>query len=224
MVNESKFEIPAWLSGLLTSEGLKRLESVVKDAEQQTTGEIVPVVVRRSLDLSPPTRMVTLMVLFIYLLVAEMWMTSFDDLMLDLWFVVGLFVAVAVSRMMGRTAFTRWLLTRPRDMRHMAEVRAEIEFSRLGVGKTKGQTGILLFLAVEDRRAVILGDAAISSKISAEQWNDVMSLMIAGLRDKNLEKGLTDAITACGRVLATHFPMQGQTNPNELSNRIVIKA
>ena len=224
MVNESKIEIPVWLSGLLTFEGLKRIESAVKDAEQQTTGEIVPVVVRRSLDLSSPTRMVTLIVLFIYLLVAETWMTSFDDLMLDLWFIVGLILAVAMSRLIGRTAFARWLLTRPRDMRLMAEVRAEIEFSRLGVGKTKGQTGILLFLAVEDRRAVILGDAAISSKISADQWSDVMSLMIAGLRDQNLEKGLTDAIMACGRVLATHFPLQGHSNPNELANRIIIKS
>jgi putative membrane protein len=223
MVNQPIADIPQWLAGLLSPDALRRLEQTVKQSEGNTLGEIVPVIVRRSLDVSPPTRMVTLIILFMYLLIAESWMTSFDDVVLDLWFVAGLMLSVFLSRLIGKTALARWLLTRPRDMRLMAEMRAEVEFSRLGVGKTKGQTGILLYLAVEDRHAVILGDSAISTKISADQWSDVMALMIAGLRRRNLEKGLEEAILACGRILTTHFPSEGQVNPDELSNRIVIK-
>jgi putative membrane protein len=223
MVNEPKLEIPEWLSKRLTLAGVGRLEKVVCEAEKNTVGEIVPVIVRRSFEFSPPSQTVTLILVLLYFLFAEFWMTSIDDLTMDLLFLAGLIMVILVSRLLAKSPLTRVLLSSPQDLTRMAEARAEIEFTRVGTGKTRGRTGILLFLAVEDRRAVVLGDAAIASKISGDRWQQVMELMIGGIRQENLEKGFADAILACGRILAEHFPVTEQHNPDELANRLIIK-
>ena len=41
-------ELPSWAKGILGSDGVKRIETAIAEAESHTSGEIVPILVRRS--------------------------------------------------------------------------------------------------------------------------------------------------------------------------------
>ena len=46
-------------------------------------------------------------------------------------------------------------------------------FKKLGMHKTAERNGVLFYLAVEDRKFAVIGDAGINSKVPAGFWDDV---------------------------------------------------
>ncbi len=86
--------------------------------------------------------------------------------------------------------------------------------------RTRGRTGILIFLSMREHRAEIVADEAIANKVSPEIWGDAMLALIAHVRAGEPGKGMAAAVTQVGAVLAEHFP-QGEDNPNELPDRLI---
>jgi putative membrane protein len=123
----------------------------------------------------------------------------------------------------AKFSWVRRLLLNDRDSARLAANRAELEFHRAGIGRTENKTGILLFLALEDHEAVVLADHGISSKLPPETWSDVVSLMLNGIKKKDLASGLSSAVTRCGDILSKHFPVSS-TDRNELSNHLIISS
>jgi len=54
---------------------------------------------------------------------------------------------------------------------------ARNSFQELGMRKTKLHNGVLFFLAVADRKFVILGDDGINEKVPENFWSDVRDHM-----------------------------------------------
>jgi putative membrane protein len=138
------------------------------------------------------------------------------------WVVLDLVLLLALACIAGRIqAVQRWLTTAG-DRALQAGMRAEVEFYEHGLQHTAGGTGILLFVSLMERRAVVLADKSISDLLPAETWNEVIELLLSGLRKGDLAAGFVKAIERCGEILARHFPRQGSDN-DELRNALVIK-
>lgn len=214
--------LPRWLCKKLSATNVEKIEQDISNAESRTSGEIVVVLTGRSFPLKSLEILFGFLCAFFAVVVVEPylgdWLTYLDILLL-IFFVSIIWIVGAYS---ARLSWIRRALLNDRDSARLAASRAELEFHRAGIGRTENKTGILLFLALQDREAVVLADHGISSKLPPETWSDVISLMLAGVKNKDLAAGLSNAVTRCGEILASHFPI-AHGDKNELSNHLIIR-
>lgn len=92
-------------------------------------------------------------------------------------------------------------------------------FSKLGMNKTEKRNGVLIYLALKNRRFAIIGDSGINQVVPANFWDEIKSVMIHHFREGNFTDGLVEAITLAGQQLKAHFPYQ-RGDVNELADEI----
>jgi uncharacterized membrane protein len=85
--------------------------------------------------------------------------------------------------------------------------------------KTKGRSGILFYVAVDDRRFAIVGDAGIHAKVGDAFWVQLRDAMREAFARGDAATGLCRAIDEAGAQLATHVP-RGPDDRNELPDEI----
>jgi uncharacterized membrane protein len=85
---------------------------------------------------------------------------------------------------------------------------AERTFERLGMTKTALRNGVLLFIASEEQRFVILGDKGIDEKVPAGFWDDIAAKLTIRFKAGQYTDGIVDAIESAGEHLAKYFPHQ----------------
>jgi putative membrane protein len=87
-------------------------------------------------------------------------------------------------------------------------------------GRTRGRTGVLIYLSLAEHRAEIAAEAFIHERVDAERWGEAMAALLAGARDGRVADGMVDAVALVGAVLAEHFPRSAD-DANELSDRLI---
>lgn len=92
-------------------------------------------------------------------------------------------------------------------------------FESLEMTKTEQRNGVLIFLAVRDKKFAILGDKGINDIVPANFWDSVRDEMIMFFKKQDFEQGIIAGITAVGEKLKAHFPYS-KDDENELSNEI----
>ncbi len=97
--------------------------------------------------------------------------------------------------------------------------RAAYIFEKLEMHKTELRNGVLFYLAVEDRKFAILGDAGINKKVPENFWEAIKKEMLTQFKEGNFTKGISEGIMQAGEQLKTHFPYQ-QDDVNELPDEI----
>lgn len=105
-----------------------------------------------------------------------------------------------------------------------AEIRAVAErtFERLGMTKTALRNGVLLFIACEEQRFVILGDQGIDDKVPAGFWDEIAAKLTIRFKNGEFTDGIVEAIKAAGEHLKSYFP-RAAGDINELPNEIDIE-
>jgi len=84
--------------------------------------------------------------------------------------------------------------------------RAREVFAALGMTATAARNGVLIYLAVDDRRLAVVGDEGIHARAGDAAWARVRDLMVERLRAGRVLDALLAGIEEVGRVLAAHFP------------------
>ncbi len=97
--------------------------------------------------------------------------------------------------------------------------RAAYIFKKLKMHKTKLRNGVLFYLALEDRKFAILGDAGINRVTPDDFWDNIKDKMLEYFRENRIADGLVKGILMAGEKLKEHFPYQ-QDDVNELSDEI----
>jgi uncharacterized membrane protein len=97
--------------------------------------------------------------------------------------------------------------------------RAAYIFEKLEMHKTELRNGVLFYLAVEDRKFAILGDAGINQKVPENFWEEIKKNMLNHFKEGRFTQGLSEGIMEAGKELKAHFPYQ-QDDVNELSDEI----
>jgi uncharacterized membrane protein len=95
--------------------------------------------------------------------------------------------------------------------------RAAKLFHQLGVDKTKEGTGVLLYIASEQRRAAVWAGPGITDGAELSTWRPVFAALEAH-RDDGIA-GLCAAVTALGKILTVHATGEDK-HGNELSDGV----
>ncbi len=102
-----------------------------------------------------------------------------------------------------------------------ALARARHVFRRLGMHRTAERHGVLIYLAVDERRFAVVGDAGIHERVGDSHWHGVRDLMAAELRASAPRDAIVHAIDAIGLALSEHYPRR-RDDRNELSDDVSV--
>ncbi|MDD5570815.1 MAG: TPM domain-containing protein [Bacteroidales bacterium] len=93
-------------------------------------------------------------------------------------------------------------------------------FAKLKMHKTKLRNGVLFYLAVNNKKFAILGDAGINAVVPKNFWNDVKDKVISNFKEEKYTEGLIAGIEMAGYKLKEFFPYKEGEDKNELSDDI----
>lgn len=212
----------SWVNKYLSKDGIAQIEAKISEVEEKTSGEVVPVIVKRSSNVGHVAPMMTLFLMVCLFFIRP---HALDMLWVAPWVYMWPFILVGIFFICLMLAKYKWLqrvFTPNHDELLAVHQRAELEFYRNKVFRTEGGTGILIFVSVMERKAVILADKGISSKIPNEHWDDVLNKFNIQLKKGNWSEAFVQAIAECGRDLEQHFPIHSSA-VNELKNHLVIR-
>lgn len=93
-------------------------------------------------------------------------------------------------------------------------------FEKMGMHKTALRTGVLFYLAMEDRKFAIVGDQGIHEKVPEDFWDTSKNIMQTHFKQGAFIEGLLAGIASVTTPLKHYFP-RVQDDVNELPNDIV---
>lgn len=97
--------------------------------------------------------------------------------------------------------------------------RAADIFKNLEMHKTALRNGVLFYVAVSDRKFVIIGDVGINAKVPEGFWDQIKETVIGYFREDKFQDGLMEGIRMAGESLRLYFPREA-TDVDELPNEI----
>lgn len=97
--------------------------------------------------------------------------------------------------------------------------RSAVVFNMLKMNKTAARNGVLIYLAVEDKKFSIIGDEGINKLVKHDFWNDVKDEMAKHFREGDFTCGVVSGILRVGEKLKAFFPYQSN-DVNELPDDI----
>jgi len=103
-----------------------------------------------------------------------------------------------------------------------ALTRATEIFFKQKMNETKERNGVLVYVAVEDRKLAIYADQGIYDKVGVEFWYNQVQEMTAQFKEKNYVQGMSLVVAEIGKALTHHFPYDRISDSNELSDEIMI--
>ena len=192
------------------------IAEAVRRAELQTAGEIVVVIDRAASSYrNVPVMMALTLALFVPWPLLSMTVMSAQRI-----FMIQLFCAAVLLGALlwyGRGGrFVPGFVKRRRA--HEAALR---EFTARGLTRTKGRTGVLLYIALQERYAEVMADSGIDGLVAADTWRGIIEPLLAAAREDRLTEGLIKAVDGVGAVLAQHVPpVPGDVD--ELSNKVIL--
>jgi len=197
----------------------ERVHEAIRASERRTVGEIVPVVVERS-DPHPAAEWLAALVFLLAgsgaLLPHLPWRSPLGFLLAQLAFgALGFGLARALP------AFKRMFVFEQRAS-EVAQEQAFQEFYANGLQRTAAATGVLVFVSLFERRAVVMADEGIATQVDPQTWKQVDEVVLAGVRRGSLADGLVEGVTRAGEVLAEHAPW-GEGDRNEIPDRLVVR-
>ncbi|EAT14210.1 hypothetical protein HTZ97_11020 [Desulfuromonas acetoxidans] len=193
------------------------IRQAVAQAESNTSGEIVPLIVPCAGDYEHvEIRFGALLSMALTLLV--LWWTP----MVPLW---GIAAVMAASYLLGRlvvriTPGLKHFLVGKATMNDTVSEKAFSLFIQQGLHYTRDATGILILVCLFEKRVEILADRGINEKVDHQQWQQAVDTIVEGLHQGTMVKSLCQAIDSCGTLLAEHCP-QREDDENELPDLIV---
>lgn len=209
--------------------------AAVTAAESQTDGEIVTVIAGRSDSYHDVAlhwtilAMLLALALFAWLPMPAEWLharliDSWAESVPPRWYLTSALVLMAVTFLVARVVLAldalRLLLTPPGTKARRVRRQALALFRTAAEKRTRAATGVLLYLSVAERRAELIADESIHSKVPNEVWGDAMAALIVAVRDGRPADGLAEAIGQIGKILAEHFPRSAD-DTNELPDRLI---
>ncbi|WP_374078874.1 TPM domain-containing protein [Bdellovibrio bacteriovorus] len=212
----------AWINKYLSEEDLKKIEGTISRVEESTSGEIVPVIVKRSSTVGHVPLTLTLLITLL-IVIAEL---PFSDwLWVTPWVYLWPVLLVAIyyfSHFLGKIHWVQKILVPEKDELDQVHQRAHLEFYTNRIHRTEHGTGVLIFVSVMEKKAVVLADEGISAKLPKETWDQILAQLGQNLHNGEWAQGFVKAIENCGEHLKTHFPMTS-SRQNQLKNHLVVK-
>ena len=212
---------------LFSPADLRRIEEAVHEAEKRTSGEIVPYVVERADGYADSIwRGSTLGALFAVLgTAAAVQTTEVWGVPLPLWIAAPAVLGAAIGHLACRfiPPLKRLLVARS-VLDERVHERAAQAFLSEQVFATRDRTGVLIFLALFERRVVVMGDKGIAAKVRQDEWDGLVAGIVRGMREGKAGGALVAAIAECGALLERHGVAIRSDDADELTDGLRIGA
>ena len=212
-----------------------RISAAVSRAEKESDGEIVTIVAPKSDSYHDVGLHYALLAMLLVLPALALLPQSSIDWATGLFLgwdgeltrgtlMTLLFVKLAAVFLLVRFALAymplRMALT-PATTKNRRVRRRALELFRVAAEhKTKGRTGVLLYLSLAEHRAEIVADHAIHSKVEPDVWGEAMAALVEQVKGGRPGEGMALAVEKIGDVLARHLPPT-HDNPNEIPDRLI---
>jgi uncharacterized membrane protein len=99
--------------------------------------------------------------------------------------------------------------------------RAAFIFQELGIHNTKHRNGVLFYIAHDDRKFAIIGDAGINTVVEDNFWDNIKEEMQKHFAQGKFAEGLIKGIAQSGEALKKYFPVEDD-DTNELPDEITL--
>jgi len=218
-----------------------RIEAAIKTAETGTSGEVVCLLAQevsayREVPLAwaaaaalviPPLAMAFGLGPLDLAAKAGMWFAA-QSSALEGEFTFGLAVYTAAQAALFVAVYltvhvpaVRRRLTPTALKRHRVARAAHLQFAAFAARAAGSVTGVLIFVALDDRQVQVLADGAIHGKAGDAVWNQAASAVGDAMKaGTDPTSGILKAVEICGAALREHFPADG-AHAQVFSNRPV---
>lgn len=138
---------------------------------------------------------------------------------LELWVLLPPFFGAAIGWLVVRVFPRLEARLLPESvLARRVEARARLAFLDEAVFRTRDRSGILIFIALRERRVLVLADEGIHAVVPQDAWRQIVADLTAALRRGQPREGLVAAIAACGQLLRHCGPRLGPEDQNELAD------
>ncbi|MBW1912444.1 MAG: hypothetical protein JRI43_04605 [Deltaproteobacteria bacterium] len=199
----------------------EKIIDAVKNSEQLTSGEIVPMVVSASYHY-PMSNVIggiafalPLSLILTYIIGGWLWIGT-----QNMWLFLGIMTIlfIAFHQIVKLVLPLKRLFISRREIDEEVEEAALTGFFNKGLYRTRDETGILIFISVFEHRAWILADRGINE--SKGYWDEIVNIIVDGIKQKNQAEAICRAVKKVGELLQEHFPIKSDDR-DELKNLIV---
>lgn len=217
-------------SQLFSDEQRKQIDRAVAEAEGKTSAEILPVVATSSGRYDRPEDIAGLWLAMIAVVAAMQLPTAQIEsgswggpagwvrpLIVVAAGVVGFFAGAVIA---ARVGWLRRLFTPGQQMRDEVAARARAVFFDGRVHHTSGRTGLLVYVSLYERMAVILADQSVLEKLGQESLDALCGKLTQSLRQGNPTEAICRTIAAAGERLAPVLP-RADDDINELPDALI---
>lgn len=205
------------------------IKHAIVDSEKHTSGEIIPVIASASGRYDRAEDIFGL--IFSLICVSIGWCLFHDNSSSTSWsnFSFGLtsiLLTILLSFVLG-VLLTHFFPVLRLPFIPDSEIEAEVDraaaaaFQQNRLRNTKDSTGILIYISLYEHQVKIMGDDAISAKLSQADWCRICDSIINSFRQKQYTTGIVDGINLTGKLLAEHFPIK-EDDKDELVNELIV--
>jgi putative membrane protein len=185
-----------------------RIEAAIRAAQARSRGQIVCVLARASshYEIMP-------LVWSALIALAAPWpLLLLTELSAERIFIAQLAIFLVMLAVLSLPAL-RLRLT-PRSVRRANAHRAAVEqFVLRGVTHCAERNGILIYVSIAERYARIVADEGAAKIIGQDQWRAIIAALTDQMKTGATGAALIGAATACGELLARHFPAHEEGAP-----------
>ncbi|MCP4379536.1 MAG: hypothetical protein GY794_25610 [bacterium] len=218
-------------SQLFNDEQTGRINEAIVEAESHTSAEIAAVLATASGRYDRAEDMVGLwfglvLASVAYLLVpnaqeaSNSWggTSPICKLIIVLGCMIAGFVGGAIVG--NKIVWMRRLCTPRREMKEEVQSRARAVFFDNRIHRTTGGTGLLVYISLYERQAVLLADETVTEKLTQPVLDELCNELIASLREGNAEAAICQSIASAGQHLGSVLP-RANDDVDELPNLLV---
>lgn len=211
------------ISGFFGAADRALIEAAVREAETRTSGEIVPYAVASCDDYEVARwRALGLGALLGALAAALAFhFGGFWGGLIDLWIAVPPAIGGAAGFLLASAvpALRRALVSRELLAERVAQ-RAASAFLEQEVFATRDRTGILILVALFERRVAVLGDSGINAAVEQREWDGIVAEIVAGIKAGSPGRALAAGIGRCGELLERHRVARRTDDFDELPDHL----
>jgi putative membrane protein len=205
-------------SAAFSSEERRAVEKAVGEAEEKTAAEIVPVVAASSARHRRGDDIAGLWLAFLAIVLLAVF--SPEHQIDGIEAVVAFVIAVALGAFVAEKVPALKRLFVPHADLHAAAADGALRaFRTFGVGHTRDRTGLLIYVSLFERSAVIVGDGALSAALAKEDYAAIRDVLTGGLRRGRVPEALLSAIRKAGEILEKKLPRDPKDRP-EITNAL----
>jgi putative membrane protein len=200
--------------------GRMAIEAAVRDAERATSGEILVVVTRACDEYGSAGWRCGVLLAGLALLGLGL----FGPPLQLGWLFAAQTGALAAGHALARLPAVRRAFVSEARLGQAAEQRAARAFAEHGLHRTAGRTGILLLVALFERRVVVLADDGVNRRLApGHSWQEVVDLARGGIGEGRAAEAISAAVRRCGQILEGPLPIEPH-DADEIRLGVVIEA